>query len=215
MRILSVVVFSIFFFLHTRAQVTLVREAPNDSFDLSCPKCTMTVADVAITKGQHAIPMNMKKPVAMNLLMWKYYDDILKRETLMSKEPFWTKGTLLLDEVPESEMLSLHVNLIWTDSNALEHRFYLVAAGLTRSQLSKPPVISVFDPDTYAPQRFNGIAQISNEAGEWGTYDAIEGTFTLDSLNTQTGSIKGSFEFTGNRVGMEQLGFFMNGAFQR
>lgn len=159
--------------------------------------------------------MNMKKPVAVNLLMWKYYDDILKEETLMAREPFWTKGTLLLDDVPDTEMISLHINLVWTDSTGQEHQFYLVAAGLNKTQLTRLPLTTIYDPDTYAPLRFAAIAQIAESETEWGTYDTIEGTCILDHLDIKTGSLSGRFEFTGNRIGMEQLGFFVNGTFNR
>lgn len=216
MRILSVLFFFvIIFFNRASAQVTLVRQAPNDSFNLSGPGCSLVVAEVALTRGQHAVPMNMRKPVAVNLLMWKYYDDILKKETLMAKEPFWTKGVQLIDEIPDTQMLSLHLNLIWTDSAGIPHRLYLVAAGFTKSNLTRLPLVAVFDADTYAPLRFSAVAQVFKDENDWETYDCLDGTFSLDRFDARNGTLGGHFDFTGNRIGMEKLGFFLNGNFQR
>lgn len=210
--------FLLFFLLLTvpaYAQVTLVREAPNDSFNLSCPTCVMRVSGVALTQGQHAVPMNTQKPVAVNLLMWRYYDNILGKNTLMAEEPFWTKGEQLLDGVPEGEMLSLHLNLVWSDSAGVAHRLYLVLAGFTKGNLSRLPLTTVFDTDTYEPLRFSAVAQITLNEEDWETYDCIEGIATLESLNTRTGALSGTFEFTGTRIGMEKLGFFLGGEFRK
>ena len=216
MRILSALFFFLIVFASpVQAQVTLVRQAPSDSFNLSCASCSLAVAEVALTRGQHAIPMNMRKPVAVNLLMWKYYDDILKKETLMAKEPFWTKGVQLIEEVPDTQMLSLHLNLIWTDSAGIAHRLYLVAAGITKGSLSRLPLVAVFDTDTYAPLRFSAVAQVFKDENDWETYDCLEGTFSLDRFDARSGVLGGHFDFTGNRIGMEKLGFFLNGRFQR
>lgn len=197
------------------AQVTLVRSAPNDTFNLACSGCSMRVSGVALTQGQHALPMNTQKPVAMNLLMWRYYDNILGKNAFMAEEPFWTDGVQLLSEVPEAEPLSLHVNLVWSDSAGIAHRFYLVLAGLTKTHLNKLPVTTVYDTDTYAPLRFAAVAQITKDDDYWETYDSIEGTATLDHINTKTGGFSGTFEFTGTRIGMEKLGFFLNGTFRK
>jgi len=217
MRTLFVLLFCVFLLPSLKAQLTLVREAPNDSFNLSCTDCRLTVAGVAVTKGQHAVPMNLKKPVAVNLLMWRYYDDILKREVLMAHEPYWTTSVLLLDETPDDEMLSLHLNLQWSDSTGQTHALYLVLAGFTKGDLTRLPLSTVYDIDTYSFLRFSAIAQImlGTDDDIWETYDTIEGSATLDSLNAKTGAVSGSFEFTGSCVGMEKLGFFVNGVFRR
>lgn len=215
MRTLSFLLFFLFPIFSLSAQVTLVREAPNDSFDLSCTSCSMAVTGVAITQGQHAVPMNLKKPVAVNLLMWRYYDDILKKEVLMAYEPYWTQGTLLLDEMPDDEMLSIHINLQWTDSTGQIHALFLVLAGFNKRNLERLPLVAVFDTDTYSPLRFAAIAQIITGDDIWETYDSIEGSASINSLNLKTGSVNGSFEFTGTCIGMEKLGFFVNGAFRK
>lgn len=199
------------------AQLTLVREAPNDTFDLACKGCQLAITGVAITRGQHAIPMNLKKPVAVNLLMWRYYDDILKKEVLMAHEPYWTSSTLLLDEVPNDEMLSLHLNLSWADSAGQTHALYLVMAGFNKGNLALLPMATTYDEtDTYSPLRFAAVAQITIGAdGLWETYDSLEGSATLDNFDARTGTLSGIFEFTGRCVGMEKLGFFLNGAFRK
>jgi hypothetical protein len=199
----------------SHAQATLVREAPNDSFDLACENCRLEILDLAITRGQHAIPMNMKKPVAVNLLLWRYYDNILKKDVLMADEPFWTDGVQLLDETPDTEQLSIHLNLIWADSSGQTHRFYLVLAGITKQDFSRLPVETTFDPDTYAPYRFAAISQITIADDNWETYDSLEGSCFLLSLNPKKKSISGTFDFVANQVGMEKLGFFVNGKFKR
>ena len=215
MRILSLLFLIFLLPYFSDAQVTLVREAPNDSFDLSCPACTLTVADVSITKGQHALPMNLQKPVSVNLMLWRYYDKILGKDVFTHEEQIWTTCTQLLDEVPEDEMLSIHINLDWTDSSGQESRLFLVIAGLTPDQIKRLPLESVYEPDTYSPLRFAAVAQIKNARDEIETYDCIYGSCTLQHFDTKTGSIGGLFEFTANRVGMEKQGFFVNGVFER
>ena len=198
-----------------RAQVTLVREAPNDSFDLGCSTCRLEVTELAITRGQHAIPMNMKKPVSVNLLMWRYYDNIVQKEVLMVDEPFWTTGVQLIDEVPDDALLSIHLNLSWIDSTGQTHKFYLVLAGLSRQDFTRLPVETTYDPDTYAPYRFAAIGQIMLENDEWETYDSFEGSCFLNQIDLKKRTISGTFEFVANRIGMEKLGIFSNGKFSR
>lgn len=215
MRIHFIYTLLFLFSAQASAQVTLVRYAPNDSFHLACRDCKTTIVDLAITRGQNAVPMNMKKPVTLNLLMWRYYDDILKKDVLMADEPFWTSGVQLIDEVPDDEMLSIHLNLVWTDSSGTSHRFYLVMAGLTKHDLSKLPLQTTFDTDTYALLRFTAVSQITLGADDWETYDCLEGSCTLKRLNYKTRSISGVFDFIGNQVGMEKKGFFVDGSFSK
>ena len=120
-----------------------------------------------------------------------------------------------IDEVPADEMLSLHLNLDWTDSLGQVQRLFLVVAGLTRPQLAKLPLEGSFEPDTYSPHRFAAIVQITDADGFQETYDCIEGTCTLEQLDVKTGAISGHFEFTANRIGMEKKGIFLNGVFKR
>lgn len=197
------------------AQQSLVRSAPDDYFNLACTGCTMTVADISITRGQHAIPMNLQKPVAVNLLMWRYYDKILGKEVLTRQEQLWTPCTQLLDDVPDDEMLSLHLNLDWSDSSGQTHRFFLVLAGLTKAQLLKFPVEGTFEADTYSPMRFAAVAQITDPDGYPETYDCVKGSCTLAHFEVKTGRIGGTFEFSANRVGMEKHGHFTRGVFER
>ena len=212
MRILVLLLFSA---TVIQAQVTLVREASNDSFDLACANCRMEVLDLAITRGQHAIPMNMKKPVSVNLLMWRYYDNIVQKEVLMVDEPFWTNGVQLIDEVPDDVMLSIHLNLSWTDSLEIVHKFYLVLAGLSKQDFSRLPVETTYDPDTYALYRFAAIGLVMLADDDWETYDSFEGSCFLNSLDLKKRTISGTFDFVANRVGMEKLGIFTNGKFSR
>lgn len=216
MKTCPVVVLCLIFSCPLHAQVTLVREAPNDSFNLACTDCRMQVVDLAITKGQYAIPMNMKKPVSVNLLMWRYYDDILQKEVLMADEPFWTTGVQLIDEVADTDMLSIHVNLTWSDSTGETHPLYLVMAGLSKQDFSRLPRETTCDPDTYAPYRFAAVCKImKTDDDDWETYDSYEGSCTLESLDPKKRSISATFNFNANRIGMEKLGFFVNGKFSK
>lgn len=89
-------------------------------------------------------------------------------------------------------------------------------AGLSKNDFSRLPLETTFDPDTYAPYRFAAIAQMFKEENdEWETYDSYEGSCFLNSINTKKRSISGTFEFDANRIGMEKVGFFVNGAFSR
>ena len=197
------------------AQATLVVSAPNDSFDLSCPTCTLVVRSVSLNKEQRLNPNDLNIPISANLLMWRYYDDILKKEALMSTEPFWTKGVQLIDEAPENMMLSLHVNLSWIDSNATEHQFHLVLAGFNKSNLARVPLTGVYELDPNAPLRFYAIGQISVNEKEWETYECRDGLFTLTNFNIKTGAIGGIFSFYANRLGMDKHGVFTNGVFKK
>lgn len=201
--------------LEAKAQQTLVRSAPDENFNLSCTGCLLTVADISITQGQHALPMNLQKPVAVNLLMWQYYDKILGKKVLTRQEQLWTTCTQLLDDVPNDEMLSLHLNLDWSDSAGQTHHFFLVLAGLTKAQLLRFPVEGTFETDTYSPMRFAAVAQITDPDGYPETYDCLQGSCTLSHFDVKTGSIGGAFEFTANRVGMEKRGHFSGGVFER
>lgn len=159
--------------------------------------------------------MNLEKPVAINLLMWRYFDKILGKEVLCRKEQLWTTCTQLLDDVPNDEMLSLHLNLAWSDSMGQTHRFYLVLAGLTKAQFLRFPVQGTFEADTYSPMRFAAVAQITDPDGYPETYDCVKGSCTLEHFDVKTGSIGGTFEFSANRVGMEKRGYFTQGVFER
>ncbi len=202
-------------FLPAGFSQTLVPEGTNDTFHLSCPACRMRVDGVSLTYGQHALPMNTQKPVSLNLLLWRYYDNILSKHAYMAHEPFWTKGTQLIEEVPDDAVLSLHINLVWTDSTGRDHRIYLLMAGITRRHLAQSPLITVCDADTYAPLRLVASAQIFRKDDEWETFEAIDGIATLEEFNIKTGALKGSFEFLAQRVGMEKKGLFQSGVFQR
>lgn len=195
---------------------TLVPEGVNDTFNLACSTCRMRVDGVSLTYGQHALPMNTQKPVSVNLLWWRYYDNILGKQTYMAQEPFWTSGVQLIDETPDDDPLSLHINLTWTDSTGRDHRIYLVMAGLTKRHLAAPPVITVTDDlDTYAPLRLSAAVQVFRSANEWETFEAFDGIATLEKFNAKTGAVGGSFEFVAQRVGMEKKGVFQGGWFSK
>lgn len=204
-----------FFSFSTLAQVTLVRSAPNDSFNLACPSCALTVTDVSLLKGQQALPVDLRKPLATNLLHWRSYDKILEKDVITAQEPAWRESRQLLDEVPDTELLSLHINLDWADSTGRAQRIFLVVSGLTKPDLAATPVESAFDEDPYVLRRFSAFVRIQSDSGRTEIYDCIMGFCRLDQLNTKTGAVAGVFEFTGNCIGFAKRGFFTAGKFQR
>jgi hypothetical protein len=200
----------------TAAQVTIVRSYPNDTFDLSCASCKIAIADLALTKGQQSIPINLNKPVSKNLFHWRYYDDISKEDVVTPDEPIWATHTQLLDDLGEKEPFSLHLNLVLTDSTNRKYVINLVLAGLTKSELKELPLDTNFDPDTYMPLRFSAIAQVTPaEGGHRDTYDCLEGTCTLEQFDPKKIKLLGTFEFKGNKVGVDKRGIFINGKFER
>lgn len=206
------------FSLEARAQLTLVESAPNDSFDLSQTRFALTITDFAVTRGQFSVPMNLQKPVATNLLHWRYFDNISGENVVTRHEPVWVEArTQLLHTVPDSMMLSLHINLECADTTIAErkHQIFMVIAGLTKADLLEMPLTAFFEADTYAPRRFAAIVQMALVNDQTETFDCIEGTCTLDRLDLKAGTLGGTFEFTANRIGRKKHGFFRNGAFAK
>ena len=199
------------------AQVTIVRAYPSDTFDISCHSCTVEVSDVALTRGQQSIPINLSKPVAKNLFYWRYFDDISKEQVITTDEPVWAEQRhQLIDEVDAAEMLSLHINLTMRDSTTRTYKINLVLSGISKNMLNDLPLETTFDQDTYMGQRFSAIAQIiPEEGGPRDTYDCMEGGCTLETFEPKKIKLGGAFEFKGNKVGVEKRGFFVNGTFER
>lgn len=137
------------FSLEARAQLTLVESAPNDSFDLSQTRFALAITDFAVTRGQFSVPMNLQKPVATNLLHWRYFDNISGENVVTRHEPVWVEArTQLLHTVPDSMMLSLHINLECADTTIAErkHQIFMVIAGLTKADLLEMPLTAFFKP---------------------------------------------------------------------
>ena len=194
------------------AQVTIVRSFPTDTFLLDCAGCKTEVLAVALTKGQQSIPMNLDKPVKQNLLHWKYYDDISKEDVIMDERPVWVEGTQLVDLLNPEEIISYHINLLFTDSLNKPYQIFMVLSGINRQNLTTLPLETTFDADTYAIFRFSALAQSHNaETGQKETYDCIDGTCIFEKIDTKTGLLDGNFYFTGSRVGLEHKIVFMNG----
>lgn len=214
MRFLPICLFCLCSF-SLAGQATLILSAPNDTFDLACNKCELMVRSISLNKEQRLNPNDLNMPLSSNLLMWRYYDDILKKEAVMNAEPYWTKGVQLIDEAPDGMMLSLHVNLSWIDSTLTDHQFHLVLAGFNKSNLTRLPLTGVFEMDANAPLRFYAIGQISKSAKAWETYECSDGIFTLTNFNIKTGAISGMFSFYANRLGMNKHGVFLNGVFKK
>jgi hypothetical protein len=213
MRLIYIVLFFNIFSWEVESQATLISTFPTDTFDLSCSTCTTKIRAMAIARGQQSIPINLDKPIKVNLLHWKYYDDISKEDVTMEERPSWTEGTQLLDALGPEEPISFHINLEMIDStNNKPYRIFLVMSGITPKNLRTIPLETTFDADTYAIFRFSALVQVSNtENQEKETYDCIEGNCTLEKLDTKAGQMRGYFNFVGSRVGIEKKIFFTNG----
>lgn len=213
MRLIYIVLFFNIFSWKAESQATLVTTFPTDTFDLSCSTCTTKIRAMAIARGQQSIPMNLDKPIKVNLLHWKYYDDISKEDVTMEERPSWTEGTQLLDLVAPEEPISFHINLEMIDStNGKPYRIFLVMSGITPKNLRAIPLETTFDVDTYAIFRFSAIVQVHNtENQEKETYDCIEGSCMLEKLDTKARQMRGYFNFIGSRIGIEKEIFFING----
>lgn len=197
------------------AQVTIVKGAPNQVFNLSCAQCTVAVEDVALWKGVRVLPYHKTKSGLTNLLNWKYYDSIMKSEVTTDHELPWEKCTQLLDSIRHSDTVSLQINLVWTDSSTQVQRIYLLLGGLLKSDLAQMPLESVFDADAMTLKHFAAIAQIKHPDGKTETYETISGEIALTSFDPKTGAISGSFDFSANCIGWLKRGVFQDGIFER
>jgi hypothetical protein len=196
-------------------QTTLIQSAPTDTFFLDAVGTEMQVLEVKLSREQRVNVDDIIKSAGVNLLQWKYYDDILKRDAYMNTAPYWTTGKQLLEDVSDVDLLALHLHLNWKDTLGFTHHFHLIVAGINKGLLSQLPLTAVFDTDHQAPLRFYAMVQLGVGGKEWETYECSDGTFTLDRLNTANSSMEGSFNFSANRLGMDKHGVFLNGYFVR
>lgn len=198
------------------AQVTLVKGAPNQVFDLACAQCTLSVEDVALWKGIRLLPHHKERSGLTNLLHWKYYDAIMKEVVTTSHELPWEKCTQLFDELAGSDTLSLQINLNWTDSTGQAHPVYLLIGALLKSDLATLPLDSHLEVGDEVDLRyFAAIINIKNAEGKTETYETMSGEMSLTRFDAKTGAVGGSFEFKGNCIGWMKHGTFNNGVFLR
>ena len=121
------------FCLPVSAQVTIVKGAFNEDFDLDCARCSTEVSEMALVKGVQLAPYNLRKTRHTNMLHWKYFDSIMGQEIITEKNLPWEKCTQLYELCGDTDTLSLHLNLQWKDSTEQTHLFYLVLSGLRKS----------------------------------------------------------------------------------
>lgn len=198
------------------AQVTLVKGAPNQIFDLACAQCSLSVEEVALWKGVRLLPYHKERSGLTNLLHWKYYDAIVKEYVVTSEELPWEKCVQLLEPLPDTDTLSLQINLRWTDSTAQTHLIYLLIGGLQKSDLFTLPMYSELEADSeIEPKRFSAIVQIKLPDGKTETYESISGEMALSHFEAKTGAVAGTFEFEGNCIGWVKKGTFNSGVFEK
>jgi hypothetical protein len=196
------------------AQATIVRSAPSETFDLGCAGCSLTVADLAVLKGQQFIPLDIRLGGITNLLHWRYYDRFLQREATYPQEMLTEPCTQLLEGVADTALLSLHIVLTWTDSSGRSSDVFLLVSGLVKEQLYQAPFQAFFDSDPYLAPRFAAIARITPAQGQAETFDSIEGEVTISEFDPRKRAIAGEVAFEGNCIGWQKLGYFRKGEFQ-
>lgn len=202
--------------LSAHTQVTLVREEPGDTLSLSCAACTTEVVDLAIYKGQQWVPYVIGKGAQRNLLYWRYFDAWLGRESTYPTEMLTEKSTLLLDDLQPTDTVSLHINLLWTDSTGRSHAIYLILAGLEKQVLTELPLQGAYDQDAHAAYRFAAVARIRKQTADAvEIYDSIDGYIEISAFNPRKSTISGKYEFLGNCMGVHKVRLFSNGIFAR
>lgn len=195
------------------AQQTLLISAPNDTIDLSCSTCKTRVTDLALVRGHQSIPINLDKPVKENLLHWTYFDGVSNAWVSTEQEPIWTKGLQLWEQLSDTVVISLHINLSVLDSVGDSTRIFLVLGGMMKSDLKKTPIVGVYDSNTYEPLRFSAIVQPPILDRKKQALECVEGTLELQELHLKKRKVTGDFEFIANKIGIKQLVLFRNGHF--
>jgi hypothetical protein len=196
-----------------RGQVTLVPGALNDTIDLR--GFSLSVRDVGLVKGQQWVPYSNLNRDVVNLLHFRYFDRFLGRETVYPTEMLSEPCTQLLDDLPKEAPVSLHVILDGQDSTGRTLTFYLLLAGLPKSQLTEIPLRGVVDADPDAPQRFTAIVRVRHADGADESYDSLGGELELTAFEARQQRIAGSFTLEGNRIGQRKRSWFLNGSFAR
>lgn len=216
MRTLAFLLAAFFFSSAAFTQATIVKGAPNQTFDLACAQCTLSVTDIALWKGMRMLPYHKERSGFTNLLHWKYYDAIVKEEVITSEELPWEKCTQLLDVVGESDTLSLQINLTWSDSAAQNHRIFLLISGLQKKNLAELPIYCELEPDAEVGlKHFSAIAQINLPDNRSETYETISGEISLTQFDPKKGIVGGTFEFEANCIGWVKQGTFNSGKFEK
>jgi hypothetical protein len=215
MRLFPILLFITFGYL-LQAQSTLVQTAANETFDLSCPTCKVNVTDIALVRGHQVMPFNLRKSPPANLLHWRYFDKFLNRISTYPRPLYGEDCTQLLDDILNTDTISLHINLVWTtDSVDTERKLFLLIGGLQKRDLSSLPLVCGYSDEVKSTRRFASIAQVAGSEGGQETYEITDGTVTIDRFDPKSNRISGTFEFTGDRVGIVKTGIFNNGAFVR
>jgi len=198
------------------AQATLVQTAPNETWDLACPTCTIAVTDIALVRGHQVMPFNIRKSPPANLLHWRYFDKFLNRMATYPRPLYGEDCTQIIDDLAGSDTVSLHINLSWTtDSSGLTNKMFLLIGGLQKRDLTRFPIECAYSDEVLSGQRFAAIAQVARLEGGNETYEITEGTITIDLFDLKRDKISGSFDFWSDRAGVVKKGIFKNGRFLR
>jgi hypothetical protein len=219
MRTLAFLLAAFFFSTAAFAQATIVKGAPNQTFDLACTQCTLSIEEVALWKGMRVLPYHKHRSGLTNLLHWRYYDSIMKEMVTTSEELPWEKCTQLLDSIASTDTISLQINLAWTDSSAQIHKIYLLIGGLQKNDLAALPIYSSLEgaanEEEIGLKHFAAIAQINLPDNKSETYETISGTISLTHFDPKKVAIGGTFEFEANCIGWIKHGSFIGGKFEK
>ena len=171
---------------------------------------------MALVRGHQVMPFNLRKSPPANLLHWRYFDKFLNRISTYPRPLYGEDCTQLIDDVTNIDTLSLHLNLVWTsDSIGPERKLFLLIGGLQKRDLSSLPLICGYSDEVKSARRFAAVAQVPGSEGGLETYEITEGSVTIDFFDPKANKIRGTFEFTGDRVGIVKTGIFNNGVFAR
>jgi hypothetical protein len=201
------------------AQQTLIKTFDADTFWLNGTTCLSQIHATALTHGQQPLPHNLEEPVKLNLLRWRYYDEISGQYELMETRPlFVAQSTQLIDTVPGMRRVQLHVNATVKDSMAGQIDLFLAFSGISRAELSITPLLFNYDQDPDAERRFMAIAQMMmtdlNGNQRRAIFTATSGTASLVQFNPKAGKMELEIEFTGSMAGEHKDRVFLGGHFR-
>lgn len=200
------------------AQSTLVRAAPTDTFDLHCATCSLVVTEIAVVKGHQVLPFNLRKSPPANLLHWRYFDKFLNRMTTYPRPLYGEECTQLMDDLRETDTVSLHINLAWrVDTVSPVRRLFLLIGGVQKRDFSNLPLECAYSDEVKSNLRFAAIVQLpkADQPNAMDTYEIRDGTITIEHFDFKEEKIRGGFDFSADKAGVVKVGVFTHGRFYK
>jgi hypothetical protein len=202
------------------AQQTIIKVFESDTLSLNCTACSTSLHNMALIEGQQPLPHNLEEPVKLNLLDWRYYDDISGEYIRMTERPlFGEQVNQLLDTVPGLRGIQLHVNATVTDTSGETIELYIALGGINRAELNTLPLLFHYDQIPDSERRFVAVAQmmVTDLRGnrKRTTFESNDGTATLLQFDPRNGKMEIEFTFTGSKAGEHRDRVFLGGYFRR